>query len=392
MIFLLVVINGQRYYVFFGKQNFFLQKKHSTFDADTRLLNDFFTFSIFFMSKEFTTLLKKIIYVLLLPIVLLLIYVILDPFKVIKHYDSYYISDEIPGVSLNKDYVSTRTFENNYSLYKYDSFIFGNSRSMFYEVADWKRYIDVNSSCFHFDANAESLYGMHKKIKYLDSKNVDINNVLFIIDFGTLERIASSSPFGHLAIVSPQLENNKNIGSFHLRYIKAFFKPQFMIAYFDYRLSGKVKEYMVKSFLLDDKPLHYDLKTNEVSYPYFEKLIDMGEYYTAERRAVFYDRNSTEQWYSPPAIMDEQKQMLQEINTVFKKHRTNFKIIVNPLYNQQKLNEHDLSYLNSLFGKERVFDFSGINDFTNDFHNYYEESHYRPHIARKVLEIIYKEE
>ena len=36
-----------------------------------------------------------------------------------------------------------------------------------------------------------------------------------------------------------------------------------------------------------------------------------------------------------------------------------------------KLNESDLIYLKDTFGEDNVFDFSGINEFTNDYRNYY---------------------
>ena len=341
------------------------------------------------MNKEILILLKRIIYFLSPFVFLLLLYVILDPFKVVKKYESYYISDGIQVVTLNNDYVSTSTFDNNYSTYKYNSFIFGNSRSRFYEIADWKSHIDSSSNCFHFDASVESLYAILKKVKYLENKNVDMNNVLFIIDYSTLKQITPRS--GHLFIISPQLENYKNISDFHLTFIKAFFTPEFAIAYLDYKIRGEVKSYMKKNSLLNDSPMHYDLKTNEESFPHFEELIDKGKYYTPERMKVFEKRDTIQQ-FSPVVILDKQKQMLQEINDIFKKHKTDFKVIVNPLYDQIKLNESDLEYLRSLFGEERVFDFSGINDFTNDFHNYYEASHYRPHVARQILDLIYKDE
>jgi hypothetical protein len=339
------------------------------------------------MNKNIFTLLKKIIYFLIPFIFLLLLYVILDPFKVIRKYDSYYKSGEAQVVTLNRDYVSTATFDHYYPLYQYNSFILGNSRSIFYEITDWKNHIKSNSNCFHFDASGESLYGIYKKVKYLDNKNADINNVLLIIDYETLNQITPR--YDYITVISPQLENDTNIRSFHWAFIKAFLTPKFMIAYLDYKISGKIKPYMKREYLLDDRPANYELKTNELSFPYFEQLIEKGDYYTPERMKVFYERE-TVQIYSPKIIFDEQKQMLQEINDVLRKHKTGFKIVVNPLYNQIKLNESDLTYLYSLFGKENVFDFSGINEITNNFLNYYEASHYRPHVARQIMDSIYQ--
>jgi hypothetical protein len=316
-------------------------------------------------------------------------YAILDPFRVIKKYDSYYNSDEIIGVGINRDYVSTSTFARNTALYKYDSFIFGNSRSIYYETETWKDYLNSNSTCFHFDASGETLYGIYRKIQYLDKKDTNINNALLILDYSTLNQVVSRQ--GHLFIISPQLEDNKNIIPFHLSFIKAFLTPGFMIAYFDYKISGKVKKYMAKNNLISGSSSHYDLKTNEISYLQFEKLIENGEYYTDEQMKVFYPRDAAQQSDSPITIYSQQEMMLTEINNIFQKHRTNFKIIINPLYDQKRLNKHDLTYLESLFGKDTVFDFSGVNQFTNDYTNYYEDSHYRPCVSREILKIIYED-
>ncbi|GHV27502.1 hypothetical protein AGMMS4952_09290 [Spirochaetia bacterium] len=323
-----------------------------------------------------------------LPLIILSIaYIILDPFKVIKKYDSYYISDEIVGVSINRDYMSTSTFDNNSAVYKYDSFIFGNSRSVFYEVETWKAYLSSDSNCYHFDASGETLYGIYKKIQYLVKKSITINNALLILDYDTLTQVTSDQR--HLFIISPQLEDNKNIIPFHLSFIKAFLTPRFMIAYFDYKISGKVKNYMKKNSLLSDGQSHYDIKTNESSWSDFGKLIENGEYYTDERMKVFYSRDTTEQSDSPRVIYSQQEMMLTEIKDIFQKHKTNYKIIINPLYDQKKLNKHDLTYLELLFGKNNVFDFSGINEFTNDYTNYYEASHYRPRVSGEILKIVY---
>lgn len=111
---------------------------------------------------------RKFIYKTLLmaiPFVLLLVlYFALDVFKVIYDYDAFYAEDEKPGVGLNAGYISTTTFEKRHVALHYDSFVFGNSRSMYYEIADWREYLPDSSSCFHFDASLESLYALYKKV------------------------------------------------------------------------------------------------------------------------------------------------------------------------------------------------------------------------------------
>jgi hypothetical protein len=59
------------------------------------------------------------------------------------------------------------------------------------------------------------------------------------------------------------------------------------------------------------------------------------------------------------------------------------------MYDQLRIDKTDLNYLEQLFGKSNVFDFSGKNIFTENIGNYYEDSHYRPHVAQKIMEYIY---
>ncbi|WP_114759307.1 hypothetical protein [Flavobacterium sp. AG291] len=318
-------------------------------------------------------------------LVVLLFYVWKDPFKVIWHYDSFYDSEKKISFPLNKDYVSTTTYENQYKTEHYDSFIFGNSRSIIYGIDEWKKYIPVESKAYHFDASAETIYGICKKIEYIDSKGEKLNNVLLIVDHMILNRAESLD--GHLFVISPQLTSYENTANFHLQFLKTFYNYKFFPGYIEYTITGKIKPYMTKA-TLDEEHFLYDKRTNEMRYTIVDKEIEEGKFYTPERMKVFYKRD-TVQNYAPQVIKERQKELLNTIATIFKKQGTNYKIIINPLYDQKKLNEDDIAYLIKLFGKETVYDFSGINDITNDYRNYYESSHYRPQVAKKIMKEIY---
>ncbi len=322
------------------------------------------------------------------PLILILgIYIYLDPFKVIKSYTTFFDESEKGRVGLNQDYISTTTFDNNYKTENYNSFIFGNSRSIFYQISDWKKHLSPDSRCYHFDASGESLFSINKKIQYIDKKGLEIKNVLLILDFSTL--IQDKSKSGHLFIISPQLVDYSNIKDFHFTFFKAFLTPKLFYAFIDFKITGKVKPYMKKDFLLDDRPRNYDIKINELRYDFFEDLINSNNYYTPERLSVFHDRSATQN-YSPISINKNQKTFLGNIHNIFIKHNTDYKIIISPLYDQIKLNSEDFEYLKILFGENNVFDYSGINEITKDYRNYYESAHYRPHVSRKIMNEIYK--
>ncbi len=338
--------------------------------------------------KFFIKSLAKFAIIGVIPFLLfLLLYVSLDPFKVIYKYDSFYEAESCGYVGINKEFISSTTFENNrLNGINYDSFIFGNSRSIFYQVSDWETKLPLASKCFHFDASGESVWGLNNKIMYIDSLGTKINNALIIIDYSTLFQDKPRS--GHLFITSPLLTKKSNYLEFHITFFKAFLSPIFLYAYLDFKINGKIKPYMREKYLLDDTPIDYQKQTNEVQLKYFEELIEHNQYYDSKRLSFFYSRD-TIQTYSQIAINKNQRLLLENIHNILTKQKTKFKIVISPLYDQKKLNSTDLSYLANLFGADNVFDFSGINEFTNDYRNYYENSHYRPHIAKEIINIIY---
>jgi hypothetical protein len=68
---------------------------------------------------------------------------------------------------------------------------------------------------------------------------------------------------------------------------------------------------------------------------------------------------------------------------------TTYRFVISPLYCQLKLNPADLATLQGIFGKNKVYDMSRINDITNDMRNYYEYVHYCPTVAKRIMDSIY---
>ena len=81
--------------------------------------------------------------------------------------------------------------------------------------------------------------------------------------------------------------------------------------------------------------------------------------------------------------------MLEEIAGLLRRHHTSVRIIISPDWDQRRFNPADKAEMDSIFGKGVVYDFSGVNEFTEDYHNYYERAHYRPQLSERLLDIIY---
>ena len=321
------------------------------------------------------------------PLFLLIaVYGVLDVFKVLRYHDPYYVNGRPMGVVLNAGHVATMIFDHNRGEQKYDSFIFGSSRSRTYEVADWKRHIGAEASCFHFDGNAEPLYGVWCKVKYIDRCGVNINNALFVVDGLLLSELTSRT--GHLYRIPPMVEENGSYVGYHSTFIKSFLHPEFLVAYFDYLISGEVKPYMTTDFLLSGQYRTHEMLTNEARHEHRDSLIAIGQYYTPEVMALFENRQCPDS-VAPIVVGEGQRAMLQDIADVFKRHNTCYRVVVSPLYDQIKMNPEDVKALGEIFGAENVFDFSGVSEFTSDYRNYYDDSHYRPNVTREVLNIAY---
>lgn len=338
------------------------------------------------MKNNYIKLIVRLLLATIPGLLLLIFYISTDPFHVIYTYN--YCSSVRTPVGLDKDYETTECFIQNNPVYHYNSFIFGSSRSLFYKAAHWEKYIK-EASAFHFDASGESIYGINLKVRFLDKEQVMIKNALIVLDGDILKQVKNSQ--SHLFITDPAVSGQSKL-SFHAAFISTFLNYNFLFAYIDLLLSKRVKPYMVRNnlFMDTDNPISYDCTSNEVVYTKYDSLINKSPelFYTINRSKGFYQRPITQQ-YSSPVVAETQAAMLNEIRDIFKKDGTDYKIVISPLYDQRKLNPKDLAMLNQIFGAENVFDFSGKNDWTQDFHNYYENSHYRPNIADSVMKSVY---
>jgi hypothetical protein len=313
------------------------------------------------------------------------VYAICDPFEVLRNYYRYYTD---PNIVYNRDYISTEIFLANYRKEHYDSFIFGNSRSLAFQCGEWRRYIKAKG-VFHFDASGESLYGIYKKIIFLDRQGVGLSNCLLVLDEDTIMKIDNHSD--HLGIKHPKV-SQESVLSFQMEFLRAFMSPRFcyFIGYLDYKVHNKVRPRFSKLFM--QSRVQYDSITNDMFLAELEDEIQRtGSQYYENKKGIFYKRERKEKTYTAKCIKTIQKEYFAEIKKIFDKHGTNYRIVINPAYDQCYFNIIDLNYLKNMFGGNYVFDFSGVNEYTNSVFNYYDISHYRPVIGRKILETVYQQ-
>jgi len=319
------------------------------------------------------------------PIILLVIGVIyVDFFKVIGFQD-YYSNQR---VELNREMVTTTTYNHYREQENFNSFIFGSSRSQAYKCENWEAYLDKDAKPFHFDASAEGIWGVEKKVAYIDKLGDSIKNALVIVDRQLLGR--TSSRKGHLFISMPMVSKASKL-EYYSTFLRASLDPKFLTAYLDFSLFKTNRGYM-ESFIQQEK---YDYRANkkngdlwyghdkeieEDSLSYYQNLIERGVFYSRPVKHV-----------SEIKVTQAEIKLLERIKAVFDKHKTKYKIVISPLYDQIPMENAQIELLQGIFGEENIYDFSGKNEFTDSIHNFYETSHYRPHVADEIMELIYKD-
>ncbi len=324
-------------------------------------------------------LLGKVLLLTLPAWVLAVSYFVFDPFWVLYHYPTF--SDSLITVP-NRDYVSTQMYLNTYQQRRYQSFILGNSRTMAFRARDWSRYTH-DTVAFHFDASGESLFGVWKKLQFLEAHSPGIRNVLIVCDPSLLSQTQNvkTPPF----YKDPRLTGELPFG-FQLTFFTAYFSNHFYAKYLKRRITGKYTPDMAT--MMERHRVHYDPLTNDLTWPDLDEEIRTDS-------VGFYARNKklTPRLVPPaaaPAVIGAaQLQQLVAVRNILARNHTSYHLVLSPLYQQQPVNPADVALLVRLFGAGRVHDFSGVNQYTRPKGNYYEESHYRPMLGRQLLRAIY---
>ena len=328
---------------------------------------------------------KKLIYFCLIGIIPILVllssYLYFDPFKVVNLYNDY----SNPFVMPNRDFVSTTMFINNYKKNKYNSFIFGSSRTMAFKPKSWRKYLSKNDSPFLFDASSESIYGIYTKLKYLDSRNIEIKNALIILCRSASFNFEENQK-GHLFIKHPATSQESNF-SFQLEFFNAYSNPKFLFSFYSYKILGTYKPFM--SDYIENRKITFDTITNEINEIDQENEITQNpKEYFSKRKEMFYERVG-EKTDSVKRITKKQLFMIEGIKRILEKNKTRYRVVLSPLYEQIKFNPADLIILKNEFGNN-LYDFSGKNSFTDNKMNFYETSHYRPSVGDSIFKIIYQ--
>lgn len=330
------------------------------------------------MKKFITTILLFIT----IPLVLLAgIYVWTDPFKCIHTFN---INDVD---ATNREYFSTELFLRNEPTYHYNSFIFASSRGGGINTYQWKQYLPEGAQPFLFQAWSESLTGIELKMNYLNEHNIPIDNALILIDIpGTFKK----DQLPHEAL---SLKHYMFTGHSKFEYNAAQFwnfiqKPSLWNQSIKKRLHG------TKLACESDTITNDWEATNKNKFAELPPQDSLKNCTEMTRRTFFakMEHVNGEVEKSEPLINEQFEEQLCHIRAIMDENHTDYHIIVTPApcYTNPAINPQDLSILQEVFGEERVHDYSGKNEMTEDYNNFSDPGHFGLRVGYMIIEDIYK--
>lgn len=323
---------------------------------------------------------KIVITFIAFPIVLLaILYLITDPFKTLNPFSLQYFDTR------NRDYLSSELFLANYPQQQYNSFIFGSSRACGINSYHWKHYLPKNSNQFVFQSWAETLTGIEQKIDYIDSHNIPINNALILFDIP-----------GSFAKRQEPIEAIK-MKDYHISG-KSFFHYQ-LFSFYNFAQKPSIWIQTIKERNITHREIPFDTISNDwsklcrtLSYEQPPEKDSLNSCSRISKETFLQSiKGKAEVETSEEVINATMKNKLLHIKQLLDKNSTDYYIIITPAfcYSHSQINPSDLSILQKIFGKDRVFNYSGKNNLTSDYNNYSDPNHFGLFVGWHIIEDIY---
>jgi hypothetical protein len=269
---------------------------------------------------------------------------------------------------------------------KYNSFIFGSSRAASVYACYLEKIIP-ESKFFHYCNFNESIGGVRGKLFLLDSLNYKIDNVLIYLDTDLIfKHFGEVNSADHYLIVG---------------------KSKFRSIYDNFRLFMRLDVDKIK-ILLGKSPSIFpnytsDLETNDLNHICSEQtIIDYPKSPINEvnyRKKIDSLKISGKMYFRDLSNLPHKKEnqislieekYLNDIKLIFEKHNTNYKIVIPPLYDLKQFSNTDSIILNSIFS-DRIYDFSGLNEFTQNEYNFDDVYHFLPYVSHSIINKIYND-
>lgn len=334
------------------------------------------------MKSPLSYILKVLLFTALILAPALLAFRLLDPFKMHGFYDNYIY----PSPTANKGMVSLRNFTRYDPVRHFDSFITGSSVSCNYLVEDWQRHIGTQSRPFHFDSSGQTITSLRRTVEYLDSHiSADsLRNMLIVLSPLSFVQPDPRRPFLDPPEINPGIIS---ILDWHYKAFRSFTDCNFLVSYLHWLADGNPRE-RSRHNVFYGPHIRLIPEINEERLDIWEDSIDS---YPAE----FFTRHpipavaAADTITPEPMISPKQASDLRAVAAILERRRCHTRIIFPPNRRGILLHPADDSLMNSIFGSAFVNLGSELRTMKADSCNFYDNVHYRPRMALRIMELVY---
>ena len=318
---------------------------------------------------------------LAIPLITLVgLYLWTDPFRCLHAFDINDVDDT------NREYLSTELFLRNEPTYHYNSFIFASSRGGGMNTYQWKQYLPEGAQPFLFQAWSETVTGIELKLKYLSKHQVPIDNALLLFDIpGTFKK--EQLPHEALSLKHYIFTGHSKFEYNVVQFCNFIQKPSLWVSSVKNQFKG------VK------KPCASDTITNDWEYTnkdYYTEIPPQDSLKQCSKigRKTFMAeiaRSKEKLSISELLITKQYEEQLRHIKSILNANHTDYHIIITPAYcyTNPAVNSDDLELLRDIFGAERVHNYSGKNEMTDDYNNFSDPGHFGLRVGYKIVQDIY---
>lgn len=310
------------------------------------------------------------------------LYLICDPFKVIRDYDNYFAD----GLSVNKGMVSASTFEKENPKHQYNSFILGSSISCYYETDSWISFLPHGAKPYHFDSSNQPIRTLRRTVEYLDKNAYSLRDVLIVLDPFILRLQPDRTDM--VFIDPPQIRNEWWYDAyFHYKMMSHFLNFKYLASYIPW-LYSKEKRNCSDINIFEPQPISWNRATNEEHVYSWDDSI-------AKYPDLFYRHHPID--CKPGAfhcskenlINKDMEKDMRAIAMILDRNFCNYKVIMGPNIRHEVLNGHDDRIMRSIFGKNYYNLGREFASSMTDRTNFYDNVHYRASLARQIMKKIY---
>ena len=313
---------------------------------------------------------------------LALVYFVTDPYKTIRPFSLRYFD------TTNRDYLSSELFLLNDPEQHYNSFMFGSSQVSGFNTYHWKSFLPEGSRQFLFQSWSETITGIDQKISFLDARGNDIKNALILLDIPSMFT-SKQAPTAALSIKDPRISGQPRWIHQMILLYDFLQKPSQWI-----KAIRQSVRHTQASVSFDPLSNDWEKNNRDVDFSVPPPKDSLRNTSAISKAAFLKDNESysdADLVVCSPVIDEGAISKLRHIKEVFDRHDTDYRIIIDPgyCYTTPATNPKDLEQLEHIFGKDKVFNFSGKNDLNSDYNNFSDPVHFGQYVGWHILETVY---